>query len=238
MTNVSSQQLIPMVRSFKAWVAPSTANCSYSDAPWPEQETLNPEDDQLNVLKEKDDVIAMKEEKITKLERELRDVQASSTRQLEEAKSAAVKEQGSLEVDIAAFREMVHELELSHQAVSTEHVKKLASKEEDILKFGEGTKEFSIQIEQLTPMIEQGIDQGMAFLAESEKSVAKLHNQQMAYFSYKHTKESKATARRHEKANKILHGDHEASMLKLQEDVEPTSALAREIRERTGHSEG
>lgn len=131
-----------MVRSFKAWVAPSTANCSYSDAPWPEQETLNPEDDQLNVLKEKDDVIAMKEEKITKLERELRDVQASSTRQLEEAKSAAVKEQGSLEVDIAAFREMMHELELSHQAVSTEHVKKLASKEEDILKFGEGTKEF------------------------------------------------------------------------------------------------
>lgn len=208
-----------MVRSFKAWVAPSTANCSYSDAPWPEQETLNPEDDQLNVLKEKDDVIAMKEEKITKLEREPRDVQASSTRQLEEAKSAAVKEQGSLEVDIAAFREMIHELELSHQAVSTEHVKKLASKEEDILKFGEGTKEFSIQIEQLTPMIEQGIDQGLAFLAESEKRVAKLHNQQMAYFSYKHTKESKATARRHEKAIQILHGDHEASMLKLLEDV-------------------
>lgn len=68
-------------------------------------------------------------------------------------------------------------------------------------------------------MIEQGIDQGLAFLAESEKRVAKLHNQQMAYFSYKHTKESKATARRHEKAIQILHGDHEASMLKLQEDV-------------------
>lgn len=163
----------------------------------------------------------MKNEKITKLESELRDVQASSTRQLEEAKSTAVKKQDSpLEGDIAALCEKLHELEFSHQAVTIEQdKKKLSSKEEDILKFSERTKEFSIQTEQLTPMIEQGIDQGLAFLVESEKRVAKLHSQELAHLNYKHTKESKATARRHERANQILQGDHEASMLKLQEDV-------------------
>lgn len=207
-----------MVRSFNTWVEPSTANWLYSDAPWSEQETRNPEEDHLNFLKEKDDTISMKNEKITKLESELRDVQASLTRQFEEAKSAAVKKQDFLEGDIAALREKLHEIELSHQAVSIEQDKK-SSKEGDILKFGERTKEFSIQTEQLTPMIEQGIDQSLAFLAESEKRVAKLHSQEMAQLNYKHTKESKATARRHERAIQILQGDHEASMLKLQEDV-------------------
>lgn len=42
-----------MVRSFNTWVEPSTANWSYADAPWSEQETQNPEEDHLNVLKEK-----------------------------------------------------------------------------------------------------------------------------------------------------------------------------------------
>lgn len=111
----------------------------------------------------------MKNEKITKLESELREVQASSTRQLKEAKSTAVKKQDSLEGDIAALREKLHELELSHQAVSIEQDKKLSSKKDDILKFGERTKEFSIQTEQLTPMIEQGLDQGLEFFVEREK---------------------------------------------------------------------
>lgn len=219
MTNVSSRQLIPTVRSFNTWVESSTANWSYADAPWSEQETRNPEEDHLNVLKEKDNTISMKNEKITKLESELREVQASSTRQLKEAKSTAVKKQDSLEGDIAALSEKLHELELSHQAVSIEQDKKLSSKEDDILKFGERTKDFSIQTEQLTPMIEQGIDQGLEFLVESERRVAKLRSQELAHLNYKHTKESKATARRHERANQILQGDHEASMLKLQEYV-------------------
>ena len=76
-----------------------------------------------------------KDEEISKLESELRDLQSSSTRQLEEAKSAAAKKQNSIEADNVALRMTLHELKLSHQAVSIDHDKKLASKEEDLLKF-------------------------------------------------------------------------------------------------------
>lgn len=91
MTNFSARLLIPTVRSFNTWFEPSTANWSYADPPWSEQETRNPEEDHLTVFKEKDGAISMKNEKITKLESEPRDVLASSTRQLEEAESTAVK---------------------------------------------------------------------------------------------------------------------------------------------------
>lgn len=64
---------------------------------------------------------------------------ASSTCQLEEAKSAAAKKQNSIEADNAALRATLDELELVHQATSIEQVKKLASKEKDLLTFGEGT---------------------------------------------------------------------------------------------------
>ncbi len=76
-----------------------------------------------------------KDEEISKLESELRDLQSSSTRQLEESKSAAAKKQNSIEADNVALRMTLHELKLSHQAVSIDHDKKLASKEEDLLKF-------------------------------------------------------------------------------------------------------
>lgn len=50
-----------------------------------------------------------------------------------------------------------------------------------------------IQSEQLTLIIEQGIDKGLAILAEREKRLGKLHSQEMANIIVEHTKEFKAT---------------------------------------------
>ena len=123
-----------MVRNFRSCVESSTANYSYPDPSWSQQVARDPEEDHLIALKEKDATISLKGKKISKLESELQELQASSTRQLEKAKSAAAKKQSSIEADNAALRVTLVELKLSHQAVIIEHDKKLALKEEDLLK--------------------------------------------------------------------------------------------------------
>lgn len=124
-----------MVRNFRSLVEPSTANYSYPDAPCSEQEVRSPEEEHAIAIMEKDATISSKVEEISKLESKFRDLQASSARQFEESKSAAAKKRDSIKADNIALRKTLHVLKLSHQAVSIDHEKKLASNEEDLLKF-------------------------------------------------------------------------------------------------------
>ncbi len=55
------------------------------------------------------------------MEQDLLRLRASSTHQLEEAKSPAAKKQSSIEADNAALHVALDELKLSYQAVSIEH---------------------------------------------------------------------------------------------------------------------
>lgn len=77
--------------------------------------------------------------KLASKEEELLKLRANSTRLLEEVKSAAAKKQSSIEADYAALQVTLDEIKLSHQAATIEQDKKLASKEEDLSRFGEGT---------------------------------------------------------------------------------------------------
>lgn len=170
------------------------------------------DEQRLNTLKEKEDAIAKNDNDISRLQTEIRDIQANSAQQLEKIKSASLNESNALEDDLASARERLHQLEVSHQEADTEHKKTLEAKQEEIRSLGLDIEDFKTQMRQLQVMIKQRIDEAKKeFLKDHDKSVFELHD--------KHSEEIQALNERHKNLLATLQNDHQDSLLKFQTDM-------------------
>lgn len=165
----------------------------------------------LNTLKEKEDAIVKRDVDFSRLQSDIRDLEANSARRLEKIKSESLEKSNALEVDLASARERLHQLEVSHQEVDTEHKKTLEAKQEEIRILSLATEDFKTQMQQLQMNTEQGIDEAKTeLLKDHEKSVLVLHD--------RHSEEIRALTQRHQSELETLRNDHQDSLLKLQTD--------------------
>lgn len=167
------------------------------------------EKQRLITLKEKEDAIGKRDDNISRLESEIRDLQAYSAQHLEKIKSASLEKSNELEADLASARERLHQLEVSHQEADTEHRKILEAKQEEIRGSRLVIEDFKTQIQQLQVKIEQRIDQARTeFLKAHDKLVIKLQET--------HSEEVQTLTERHKKELETLQDGHQDSLLKLQ----------------------
>lgn len=165
----------------------------------------------LNTLKEKEDAIVKRDVDFSRLQSDIRDLEANSAQRLEKVKSESLEKNNALEVDLASARERLHQLEVSHQEVDTEHKKTLEAKQEEIRVLSLATEDFKTQMQQLQMNTEQGIDEAKTeLLKDHEKSVLVLHD--------RHSEEIQALTQRHQSELETLRNDHQDSLLKLQTD--------------------
>lgn len=165
----------------------------------------------LNTLKEKEDAIVKRDVDFSRLQSDIRDLEANSAQRLEKIKSESLEKSNALEVDLASARERLHQLEVSHQEVDTEHKKTLEAKQEGIRVLSLATEHFKTQVQQLRMNIEQIIDEAKTgLLKDHEKSVLVLHD--------RHSEEIQALTQRHQSELETLRNDHQDSLLKLQTD--------------------
>lgn len=167
------------------------------------------EKQRLITLKGKEDAIGKRDDNISRLESEIRDLQANSAQHLEKIKSASLEKSNALEDDLASARERLHQLEVSHQKADTEHRKILEAKQEEIRDSRLVIEDFRTQMQQLKVKIEQGIDEAKTeFLKDHDKSVFELQE--------KHSEEVQTLTERHKKELETLQDGHKDSLLKLQ----------------------
>lgn len=167
------------------------------------------EKQRLITLKGKEDAIGKRDDNISRLESEIRDLQANSAQHLEKIKSASLEKSNALEEDLASARERLHQLEVSHQEADTEHRKILEAKQEEIRDSLLVIENFRTQMQQLRVKIEQGIDEAKTeFLKDHDKSVFELQD--------KHSEEVQTLTERHKKELETLQDGHQDSLLKLQ----------------------
>lgn len=165
----------------------------------------------LNTLKEKEDAIVKRDVDFSRLQSDIRDLEANSAQRLEKIKSESLEKSNALEVDLASARERLHQLEVSHQEVDTEHKKTLEAKQEEIRVLSLATEDFKTQMQQLQMNTEQGIDEAKTeLLKDHEKSVLVLHD--------RHSEDIQALTQRHQSELETLRNDHQDSLLKLQTD--------------------
>lgn len=171
----------------------------------------------LNTLKKKEDAIVKRDDDISRLQSEIRDLEANSAQRLEKIKSASLEKSNALEDDLASARARLHQLELSHQEADTEHKKTLEAKQGEIWALRLDIEDFRTQMQQLHMNIEQGIDEAKTeLLKDHEKSVLELHG--------KHSEEIQALTERHQSELEKLGDDHQDSLLKLQTDKSVTQS--------------
>lgn len=167
------------------------------------------EKQRLVTLKEQEDAIGKRDENISRLESEIRDLQSNSAQHLEKIRSASLEKNNALENDLASARERLHQLEVSHQEAETEHRKILEGKQEEIRGSRLVIEDFMAQVQQLQEKIEQGIDEAKTeFLKDHDKSVFELQE--------KHSQEVQTLTEQHKKELKTLQDGHLDSWLKLQ----------------------
>lgn len=167
------------------------------------------EKQRLITLKGKEDAIGERDDNISRLESEIRDLQANSAQHLEKIKSASLEKSNALEEDLASARERLHQLEVSHQEADTEHRKILEAKQEEIRDSRLVIEDLKTQMQQLKVKIEQGIDEAKTeFLKDHDKSVFELQD--------KHSEEVQTLTERHKKELETLQDGHQDSLLKLQ----------------------
>lgn len=167
------------------------------------------EKQRLITLKGKEDAIGKRDDNISRLESEIRELQANSAQHLEKIKSASLEKSNALEDDLASARERLHQLEVSHQEADTEHRKILEAKQEEIRDSRLVIEDFKTQMQQLKVKIEQGIDEAKTeFLKDHDKSVFELQD--------KHSEEVQTLTERHKKELETLQDGHQDSLLKLQ----------------------
>lgn len=171
----------------------------------------------LNTLKKKEDAIVKRDDDISRLQSEIRDLEANSAQRLEKIKSASLEKSNALEDDLASARARLHQLELSHQEADTEHKKTLKAKQGEIWALRLDIEDFRTQMQQLHMNIEQGIDEAKTeLLKDHEKSVLELHD--------KHSEEIQVLTERHQSELEKLGDDHQDSLLKLQTDKSVTQS--------------
>lgn len=164
------------------------------------------DEQRLNTLKEKEDAIVKRDDDISRLQSEIRDLEVISAQRLEKIKSASLEKSNALEADLASARGKLDQLEVSHQKADTERKKTLDAKQEEIRVSCLVIEDYKTQIQQL-----QGIDEAKTELLEDhEKSVLELHD--------KYSEEIQALTERHQGELETLEGDHRDSLLKLQTD--------------------
>ena len=167
------------------------------------------EKQRLITLKGKEDAIGKRDDNISRLESEIRDLQANSAQHLEKIKSASLEKSNALENDLASARERLHQLEVSHQEADTEHRKILEAKQEEIRYSRLVIEDFRTHMQQLEVKIEQGIDEAKTeFLKDHDKSVFELQE--------KHSEEVQTLTERHKIELETLQDGHQDSLLKLQ----------------------
>lgn len=167
------------------------------------------EEQRLNILKEKEHAIGMRDDNISRLESEIRDLQANSAQHLEKIRSASLEKSNVLEDDLANARERLHQLEVSHQAANTEHRKILDAKQEEIRGSGLVIEDFKTQMQQLRMKIEQGID-------EAKTELLKDHHKSVFELQEKHSEEIQTLTERYEKEHETLQDGYQNSLLMLQ----------------------
>lgn len=167
------------------------------------------EEQRLNILKEKEHAIGMRDDNISKLESEIRDLQANSAQHLEKIRSASLEKSNVLEDDLANARERLHQLEVSHQEANTEHRKILEAKQEEIRGSGLIIEDFKTQMQQLQMKIEQGID-------EAKTELLKDHHKSVFELQEKHSEEIQTLTERYEKERETLQDGYQNSLLMLQ----------------------
>lgn len=166
------------------------------------------EKQRLVTLKEKEDAIGKRDDNISRLESEIRDLQANSAQHLEKIKSASLEQSNAIE-DLANARKRLNQQEVSHQEANTEHRKILEAKQEDIRGSSLVIEDLKTQMQQLQVKIEQGIDEAKTeFLKDHDKSVFELQE--------KHSEEVQTLTERHKKELETLQDGHQDSLLKLQ----------------------
>lgn len=167
------------------------------------------EKQRLVTLKEKEDAIDNRDDNISRLESEIRDLQSHSAQHLEKIKSASLEKNSALEGDLASARERLHQLEMRHQEADTEHRKILEAKEEEIRGSRLIIEGFKTQIQQLQVKIKQGLDEAKTeFLKDHDKSVSELREN--------HSQEVQTLTEQHKKELQTLRDGHQDSLLKLQ----------------------
>lgn len=167
------------------------------------------EEQRLNTLREKEDAIGKRDDNISRLESEIRDLQVNSAQHLEKIKSSSREKSNTLTDDLASARERLHQLEVSRQEADTEHRKLLDAKQEEIRGSDLVIEDLKTQMQQLKMKIEQGIDEAKTeFLKDHDKSVFELQD--------KHSEEIQTLTERHKREIETLQDGHQDSLLKLQ----------------------